>query len=107
MATVAPNWLNPPQEKWIGCSIQGRMDPNEYAVQLQVNGSEVAVAIPRAFVKAPAILPSEGGLRVVVVAYLPNDRALAELPAAPLNGTRRINVGVARLMDDWNAVIRS
>lgn len=106
MATAAPAWLNPPQPKWLACSIEGKLEPGEYAVQIDIDGKEVAAAVPCSSVRAPANLPNEGGLRVIVVAELAGERVLADLPAAPLNGTRRISVVATRLMDDWNAAIR-
>ena len=96
---TAPAWLTSPQPKWIDCSVEGIIEPNEYAVEIQVNGKGVTAAVPSAFVKAPSILPNKGCIRIVVVANLPDGNALADLPASPINGTRRITVSWDLLAD--------
>ena len=87
------NWLSPPEWHWLPCEIAGDFGPEGYAVQIQVNGSSFAAVVPHDSVrleKSPP--PSSGTVQVVLVADLANGNFLAELPAAPVNGTQRVTV---------------
>ena len=99
MPTTAPNWLTSPEQKWMDCSVEGYQEPGEYAVQIKLNGLDVAVLVPKDSVKPPATFPNVGRVRVVVIAYLHGDHVLAELPSTPVNWTRRITVQTERLLD--------
>ena len=87
------NWLFPPEVHWLPCQVAGDFGPEGYAVQIQVNGSSLAAVVPHGSVRIekPA-LPSSGSVQVVLVADLTNGNYLAELPAAPVNGTQRVTV---------------
>lgn len=94
MRVSPPLWLNPPQVKWIPCTVQSLIDPLGYMVELNVDGEERSIVVPKDSVKFDGDkLPAEGNLLVVVVAELPDDtRLLTELPATPIAGSQRIKV---------------
>ena len=100
MPTTAPHWLTPPEQKWLECSVEGFAEPGEYAVEISLNGLDVAAVVPETFVKAPKSLPDSGHLMVMVVANLQGNTVLVDLPATPVNWTRRISVESNRLVDD-------
>jgi len=99
-----PDWITPPEPRWMTCTVEGVAEPQAYAVQIPVNGHAVAAVVPRDTVQAPALLPAEGWIQVLMLARLREGNVLAQLPAAPVNGTQRISVPEQRLSD---APIRS
>jgi hypothetical protein len=99
LAISAPQWLDSPLVKWLDCSVEGYVEPNQLAVQIQVNGHGVAAVVQKDSVVSQANPPAAGRVRVVVVARLERDQVLADLPASPLNGTQRIAVLSSRLAD--------
>lgn len=94
MRISPPLWLNPPEVKWIQCTVSSRLPPNGYVVQVDVHGEQRSIVVPEDSVKiSGATFPTEGRLQVVIVAELPDDeRLLTELPATPLSGSQRIKV---------------
>lgn len=94
MRVSPPLWLNPPEVKWITCTVQSQIDPEGYMVELNVDGEERSIVVSADSVKINGDkLPAEGNLLVVVVAELPDDtRLLTELPATPISGSQRIKV---------------
>ena len=94
MRVSPPLWLNPPEVKWIPCTVQGLIDPQGYMVDLSVDGEERSIVVPTDSVKFDGDkFPAKGSLLVVVVAELPDDpRMLTELPATPISGSQRIKV---------------
>ena len=99
MRVSPPLWLNPPEIKRIPCTIQKRIEPKGYLVQLDVDGEQRSIVVPEDTVRVGSgSFPAKGNLLVVVVAELPDDdRLLTELPATPLSGSQRIKVNPQRL----------
>ena len=99
MRISPPLWLNPPLAKWIPCRVEGKVEPNGYVVQLNVDGEQRSIVVPESAVQVKSdSFPADGNLLVVVVAELPDDeRLLTELPATPLSGSQRIKVDPRRL----------
>lgn len=99
MRVSPPIWLNPPEAKWIPCTIQRRVEPKGYLVQLDLDGEQRSLVVPEDAVQVGSdSFPAEDNLLVVVVAELPDDeRLLTELPATPLSGSQRIKVNRQRL----------
>lgn len=98
MRVTPPLWLNPPEVKRIPCRVEGKIEPNGYMVQINLDGEQRSIGVPEKAVRVNGTLPADGNLLVVVVAELPDDnRLLTELPATPLSGSRRIKVDPKRL----------
>ena len=100
MRVSPPLWLNPPEIKWISCSVDSRVQPQGYVVRLDVDGQQRSIVVSEDLVRLKGDkVPGDGRLRVVVVAELPNDdpRMLTELPATPIAGSQRIKVSPSSL----------
>lgn len=105
MAVVpALKWLNQRELGHLDCRVERSFEPGEYAVQLSLNGDSVTVIVPTSSVNVSGSLPADGTLGVWLIAELPESDPfypglLAELPAAPLNGTQRVKIKRAWLKD--------
>lgn len=86
------NWLTTPEQKWLPCRVAGSYDPEGYAVQIQINGHSFAAVVPYESVRLDRQPPTDGKVRIVVLAEIGGGGLLAELPAAPVNGTQRVTV---------------
>jgi hypothetical protein len=94
------NWLSNPELHWLPCDVASDFEPEGYAVQIQVNGSSLAAIVPYRSVRLnEQTLPTKGSVQIVLLADLSDGRYLAELPAAPINGTQRVTVKKEWLKD--------
>lgn len=94
MGVSPPLWLESPEIKLLSCRVVGRVEPHGYVVEVSIDGEERSIVVPEQAVEVKGDnFPTDGRLRVVVVAKLPGDkRLLTELPATPFTGSQRIKI---------------
>lgn len=99
MPVSPPQWLNAPVERWLPCKVLSELSPQGYVVELSIEGQDRSIVVPYGAVKITenAKLPTDGELRVFVIADLPEDKRLAELPSTPMNGSQRMKLSAGAL----------
>lgn len=91
-----PRWLDERVTSWMTCNVLDQVAPIGFAVAVHVEGGERTLIAPNHAVRVHDV-PGTGEVRVVIVAYLPENDPfgsglLAELPAVPQEGSQRVKV---------------